>query len=184
MGKVVGGMTVSLDGFVNDQNGDTSRLFSDFDAVLESEIMQDAIRTTGAVIMGRRSYEMASGDFTGYEFQTPIFVVTHDPPEQTPKGENEKLRFNFVSDGVEHAVTEAKTAAGDRDVTVVGGADTTQQLLRAGLIDELQISIMPVLLGDGTRLLEHLGDTPIKLERVRVVESPSGRTDLIFRVVK
>jgi dihydrofolate reductase len=183
MGKVVFGMTMSLDGFVNDRNGSVSRLYPDLDALRETEMLQEAIRATGAVLMGRGAYDMAQGDFTDYEFQVPIFVVTHDAPKKVAKGENERLRFNFVTDGVESAIQKAKAAAGNKDVTVIGGANIAQQCLKKGLLDEIQIGIVPVLLGEGLRLFEHLGSEPIELERIRVIESPT-RTDLMFRVVK
>src|ERR1700737_2437402 len=115
---VVVGMTVSLDGFVNDRNGSVERLYPDLVALRETEVLQEAIANTGAVVMGRRAYEMANGDFTGYEFQVPIFVVTHQPPKERAKGENTKLSFAFVGD-VESAVQRAKKAAGNKDVTVV-----------------------------------------------------------------
>ena len=111
MTKVIGGMNMSLDGFVNDRNGSVSRLYPDMQAMVESEVLQEAMRTTGAVLMGRHSYDMGNGDFTGYEFQVPLFVVTHNAPDQVAKGENDKLSFTFVTDGIESAVNQAKAAA-------------------------------------------------------------------------
>jgi dihydrofolate reductase len=183
MGKVVGGMTMSLDGLVNDRNGSVSRLYPDLAEFRKTELGQEAIKTTGAVMMGRRAYDMAEGDFTDYEFQVPIFVLTHEVPEKVAKGENENLKFNFVTDGIESAIEKAKAAAGDKNVTVVGGANTVQQLIKAGLLDEIEIDIVPVLLGEGLRLFEHLGPEQIELETTRVVETP-GYTHLRFRVVK
>jgi dihydrofolate reductase len=183
MGKVLFGMTISLDGFVNDQNGDVSRLYPDLGALRQTEMLQEVIKTTGAVVMGRRAYDMAEGDFTDYEFQVPIFVLTHDVPEKVAKGENGSLTFTFVTDGIESAIEQAKAAAGDKYVTVIGGANTAQQCIKKGLLDEIQIGIVPVLLGGGLRLFEHLGTEHIELERMRVLESPT-RTDLRFRVVK
>ncbi|MDP9366361.1 MAG: dihydrofolate reductase family protein [Chloroflexota bacterium] len=182
MAKVLLGMTVSLDGFVNDRDGGVGRLFPDLGALRETEAMREAIRTTGAVVMGRRAYEMGP-DYTGYEFQVPIFVLTHRPPERPATGENDRLTFTFVSDGIESAVRQARVAAGDRDVAVIGGANTAQQALRAGLVDELQIDVRPVLLGGGLRLFEHLDDAPLELERIGVRESPTT-TDLRFRVLR
>lgn len=184
MGKVTGGMSMSLDGFIEDKNGSVARLYPDLDNLRQTEMLQEAMRNTGAVVMGRHSYDMAQGDFTGYEFQAPIFVVTHAVPKTVAKGENDKLKFHFVSDGVESAVKQAKAAAGDKDVTIIGGADTIQQVLKAGLLDELEIGIMPILLGDGLRLFDKLGEDEIKLEKFRIIELPSGRTDIHFRVVK
>ena len=129
------------------------------------------------MVMGRRAYDMAEGDFTGYEFQVPIFVLSHDVPEKVAKGENEGLSFTFVTDGIESAIEKAKAAAGDKYVTVIGGANTAQQCIQAGLLDEIQIGIVPVLLGEGLRLFEHIGTEQIELESTRVIESP-GRTDL------
>ena len=184
MGKVVGGMTMSLDGFVNDRNGNVGVLYPDLGELAATDMLQESIRNTGAVVMGRHAYDMANGDFTGYEYQVPIFVVTHDIPQKVAKGENDKFKFNFVTDGVESAMKKAQAAAGDKDVTLIGGANIIQQCLKAGLMDELQIGIMPVLLGNGLRLFEHIADQEIKLEKISLVESPAGRTDIFFRVVK
>jgi len=183
MGKVVGGMTMSLDGFVNDRNGDVSRLYPDLAELRKTELLQEIIKTTGAVVMGRHAYDMAEGDFTDYEFQVPIFVLTHDAPEKVAKGENERLKFTFVTDGIESAIAKAKAAAGDKYVTVIGGANTAQQLLKAGLIDEIQMDIIPLLLCEGLRLFDHIGTEHIELESTRVIES-SGVTHLGFRVIK
>lgn len=183
MGKVLLGMTISLDGFVNDRNGDVGSLYPDLGELRKTEVLQESIKTTGAVVMGRSAYDMAEGDFTDYEFQVPIFVLTHDIPEKVAKGENGSLTFTFVTDGIESAIEKAKAVAGDKYVTVIGGANTAQQLIKAGLLDEIQIGIVPVLLGEGLRLFEHIGTEHIELERTRVIESPT-RTDLRFRIVK
>ncbi len=184
MGKVMGGMTISLDGFINDRTGSVSKLYENFDELVASDMLQEAMRTTGAVVMGRNTYDMANGDFTGYEYQAPIFVVTHDAPETVAKGENENLKFHFVTQGFESAIQQAKAAAGDKDVQLVGGASANQQVLKAGLMDELQIGIVPVILGDGVRLFENLESLEIELEKIRIIELPAGRTDILFRVVK
>jgi dihydrofolate reductase len=182
--KVIGGMAMSLDGFVNDGNGSVARLYPDMEAMHETEVLQEAMKNTGAVLMGRHTYDMANGDFTGYEFQVPIFVVTHHVPEQVAKGENENLHFTFVTDGLESAVRQAKGAAGENKVvTVVGGASILQQLMKAGLLDELQVDIAPVLLGEGLRLFEHLAAQQIELEKIKVTDS-SFTTAFHFRIVK
>jgi dihydrofolate reductase len=183
MGKVLLGTTMSLDGFIADRNGDVSRLYPDLSELRKTEVLQESIKTTGAVVMGKRAYDMAEGDFTDYEYQVPIFVLTHDVPEKVAKGENRKLTFTFVTDGIESAIEKAKAAAGGKNVTVIGGANTAQQLIRAGLLDEIQIGIMPVLLGEGLRFFEHLGTEHIELEKIGVIESPV-RTDLRFRFIK
>ena len=183
MAKVVVGMTTSLDGFVNDRNGSVERLYPDLEALAKTEFLKEVIAYTGAVVMGRRAYDMGNGDFTGYEFQVPIFVVTHRPPKEAPKGQNANLSITFVTEGTETAVQKAKEAAGNRDVTVVGGASTAQQIIRAGLADELELGIVPVLFGGGLKFFENLGDRPPQLQTMQVMESP-GRTDIRYRVVK
>ncbi len=183
MGNVIVGATMSLDWFMNDRNGDVSRLYPDFEALRRTEMLQEEIQATGAVVMGRRAYDMAEGDLTDYEYQVPIFVLTHHIPEKGAKGENDKLTLTFVTDGIESAIEKAKAAAGDKQVMVVGGANTAQQCLRARLVDEIHIGIVPVLFGEGLRFFEPGGNEQVELERTRVFESPT-RTDLWFRVVK
>ena len=183
MGNVMIGATLSLDGFMNDRHGEVSRLYPDLEALRRTEMLQEEIRTTGAVVMGRRAYDMAEGDLTDYEYQVPIFVLTHHLPEQVAKGENDQLTLTFVTDGIESAIEKAKAAAGDEHVMVVGGANTAQQCLRAGLVDEIHICIVPVLFGEGLRFFEPLVNEQMELERTRVFESLT-RIDLWFRVVK
>ena len=183
MGNVIIGATMSLDWFMNDRHGDVSRLYPNLEALRKTEMLQEEIRTTGAVVMGRRAYDMAEGDVTDYEYQVPIFVLTHHLPEQVAKGQNNQLTVSFVTDGIHRAIEQAKAAAGDKQVMVVGGANTAQQCLRAGLVDEIHMGIVPVLLGAGLRFFEPGVSEQLQLERIRVFESPT-RTDLWFRVVK
>ena len=185
MGKVIAGMSMSLDGFVNDRNGSVEKLYSDFGELHDAPTFQKMIESTGAVVMGRHTYAMAdpfewAND--DYEFQTPIFVLTHTPPAKYPKG-NGRLSFTFVTDGIENAISQAKKAAEGRDIQVIGAA-TIQQCLNAGLCDELQIDIMPVLLGGGLRLFENIDTEKIKLERTKVELTTPARTSMTFRVVK
>lgn len=185
MAKVVLSMTMSLDGFVNDRGGSVKSLYPDLSALRNTRLLQESIRVTGAVVMGKNTFAMAGDpDFYAdhYEFQVPIFVVIDEAPERLPK-QNNKLRFTFVTEGIESAIARAKGAAGDKQVTVVGGANTGQQLLRAGLVDELQVGIMPMLLCKGLRLVEHLDGNEIKLEKSKVLET-GARTDIWFRVLK
>lgn len=183
MGNVIIGATMSLDWYMSDRNGDVGRLYPDLEMLRDTEFLQEEMQTTGAVVMGRHAYNMGNGDFTGYEYQVPIFVLTHHVPEQAPKGQNDHLTITFVTDGIERAIAQAKAAARDRHVMVVGGANTAQQCLRAGLVDELHIGVAPVLLGDGLRFFEPPIDEQLRLERTRVFTSPL-RTDLWFRIVK
>lgn len=184
MAKVVFVMTMSLDGFVNDANGSGALLSPNLGELNQTDMMQEAIRKTGAVVMGRKTFEMASDPdlyADTYEFQVPIFVITTHPPERKPK-ENDRLRFTFVTT-VEAAVQQAKQAAGELDVVVVGGPNVGQQLLKAGLVDELQIGIIPVLLSGGRQLFEHLEGMQIILNKTRLVET-GQRTDIYFTVLK
>ncbi|MBK8024750.1 MAG: dihydrofolate reductase family protein [Chloroflexi bacterium] len=183
MGKVIGGMTMSLDGYVSDPKGGLGQLYPDMDALHNSEVLQEEIRTTGAVILGRTSYDMAPDpDFyaDGYEYQTPLFVVTHRVPDRKPK-ENDRLTITFVTEGIERAVEMAKAAAGDRNVLLIG-ASMNQQGLNAGLVDELHMGIMPVLLGSGLRLFDHVPPARFRMEKIRVLED-GERTDIWYRVV-
>lgn len=186
MGKVILGMTLSLDGFVNDREGSVAALYPDLEALKDTEPLRKSIQNTGAVVMGRNSYAMAEDPdwFAGnYEYQVPILVLTHQPPQKHPK-ETGDLTFTFVTDGIESAIRQAKAAAGNKDVTVIGAASTAQQCLRAGLADELHVDIMPVLLGAGLRPFDGLDANQIQLERLDVMALPGGRTHLKFRVIK
>ena len=172
---------MSLDGFVHDANGSAATLYPDLQALQGTPYMTAEIERTGAVLMGRRTFEMGDPDsFVGnYEFQVPIFVVTHRPPETAPK-QDERLTFTFLSD-LDSAVEQAKAAAGDRVVQVVGGPAVIQQLLRQGLVDELRVDVMPVLLGGGLRLFESL--EAVRLEKL-LVDEVGARTSLAFRVIR
>ena len=171
---------MSLDGFVADPNASVAQLYPDLAAVQGTPYMNAEIEKTGAVLMGRRTFEMGDPDsFVGNdEFQVPIFVVTHHPPPTAPK-QDERLTFTF-GDDLASAVEQAKAAAGDRAVQVVGGASVIQQLLRASLVDELRVDLMPVILGGGMRLLENI--EPVRIEKIQV-EEVGARTSLAFRVV-
>jgi dihydrofolate reductase len=150
---VLARMTMSLDGFVVDRNGSVERLHADLAALAGTGYMTAMQAETGAVLMGRRTFGMADDPdwYVGnYEFQVPIVVLTHHPPATAPR-QDDHLTFTFV-DGLASAVRQARLAAGERAVTVVGGIDVIRQLLRAGLVDELAIDIMPVILAGGRRL--------------------------------
>ena len=107
-------------------------------------------------------------------------MVSKDAPKNVPQGET---KFTFVTDGVESAIEQAKRAAGNQNVYVVGGANVAQQCIKAGLLDEMRIHTAHWLLGEGIRLFDHLGTQSTELDRTKVVDSP-GVTHLIFRVVK
>jgi dihydrofolate reductase len=186
MQKVIAGMTMSLDGFINDKNGSADSLSPDFTELLATPSFKEMIKDTGAVIMGKHTYEMADPFLwinEGYEFQVPLFILTHAVPEKFPKG-NDNLTLTFVTYGVESAISQAKEAAGDKVVQIIGGADTIQECLNSGLCDELWIDIMPILLGKGLRLFENIDTDKISLERIKVEETTDKRTSIIFGVTK
>ena len=186
MGKVVLGMTMSLDGFINDRNGSVEALYPDLAAWRETEPGRESIRNTGAVVMGRNSFAMSEDPdwFAGsYEYQVPIFVLTHEPPRKHPK-EMGDLTFTFVTNGMDSAISQAKVAAGDKDVNVIGATSTAKQCLEARLADELHVDIMPVFLGGGLRAFEEIDSGQIHLERIKVMEFSRGRTHLRFRIIK
>lgn len=109
-----------------------------------------------------------------------LSVLSHTVPEKLARGET---AFTFVTDGPESVLTQAKAAAGDKNVVIGGGVHTAQQFISAGSIDELQIHLVPVLLGEGLRLFDSIGGKLVKLEKTRVVDAPDV-THLTFRVVK
>ncbi|GIK37922.1 MAG: hypothetical protein BroJett011_17550 [Chloroflexota bacterium] len=107
MGKVIIGMTMSLDGYVEDRSGSVGALYPDLDTLRDTEPLCEAIQHTGAVVMGWKAFAMAKDpDFYAgnYEFQVPIFVLTHTPPDKRPK-ETDQLTFTFVTDGIESVIT-------------------------------------------------------------------------------
>ncbi len=157
----------------------------------EDELFRESLDRTGAFLMGRRMFsggegiwedDPVAGGWWGDDppFGVPVFVLTHHAREPLVKGDT---TFTFVTEGIEAALAQARRAGGERDVTVAGGAGVAQQYLSAGLLDELQIHVAPVLLGDGVRLFDRLGDPPPRLELRRVVDSPSA-THLQYRVAR
>ena len=152
-----------------------------------SEIFEAASADTGAVVMGRNMFGPVRGPWTeplwnGWwgddpPFHVPVFVLTHHEREPLTLGETS---FHFVTEGPERAVELAREAAGDEDVSVGGGGETIQQLLRGGLLDELLLNQVPVILGDGVRLLEDI-PASVKLEQTRVVEG-DGVAHLFYAV--
>lgn len=186
MAKVILGVTISLDGFAEDRSGSVGALYPDLDTLRNTEVMREAIKNCGAVVMSWKEFAMAEDPdwYAGnYEFQVPIFVFTDKAPKKHPK-ETDKLSFTFVTDGIESAVRQARDAAGNNDVQIIGSATTVQQFLEKGLADELQLDIMPIFLFEGFRPFENIGGKRFQLERFKVAELPSGRTHLRFRIIK
>ena len=199
MGKVIVGLSVSLDGFVAGADDGLERplgvggerLFAWMSAGPESNrihpyfappdasvaVIERWFAECGAMVSGRRTFDIAGGWKDGHPIDVPIFVVTHEPPTDGAWSP----RVTFVTEGVERAVDLAQKAAGDRAVSVCA-ANTAQQLLRAGKLDEIEVSVAPVLLGSGVRLFDHLGSAPIELEQISAIESV-GVTHIRYRVV-
>jgi dihydrofolate reductase len=153
----------------------------------DSEVVEETLRTTGAVVMGRRMFSGGEGPWQddpnadGWwgddpPFRVPVFVLTQHARETAIKQGG--TSFTFVTDGIKSALDQARAAAGTKDVLVAGGASVVQQYLEAGLLDELQIHLAPVLLGEGVRLFDRLA--PAELEATRVIASPAV-THLTFR---
>jgi dihydrofolate reductase len=162
------------------------------EAGADDEVMKESLARQGAVVMGRRMFSGGSGPWEddpnadGWwrddpPFRVPVFILTHHAREPVTKQGG--TTFTFVTDGIEPALQQARAAAGDRDVLVAGGAGAVQQYLRAGLLDELQIHLVPVLLGGGVRLLDNLGDAKGGLKLDRVVDSRAV-THLRYRIEK
>jgi dihydrofolate reductase len=195
MGKVGIGFSMSLDGFIAGPNDDVQQVFKWYfsgDTEFEfpggmgvkisqqsADLLQEQIEATGALVTGRRQFDLTHGWGGRHPLDVPVFVVTHSVPEGWDK---EGSPFTFVTDGVVHAVELAQAAAGDKMV-VIDGASIVQQSLQAGLVDLIGVDLVPVLLGQGVRFFDHLEAVPVKLEIMQVVEAP-GVTHLRYRVVK
>jgi dihydrofolate reductase len=154
-----------------------------------NDLVEEGIRATGATIMGRRMYSGGQGPWEddpnadGWwgddpPFHHPVFVLTHHPRERREMQGG--TSFTFVTDGIDSALEQARDAAGDKDMTIGGGAEAIQQFLEAGLVDELQIHVVPVLLGGGARLLDRVGPDDVELETTTVMEA-AGVVHLRYR---
>jgi dihydrofolate reductase len=162
----------------------------------DSEVQREVFENLGAFVMGRNMFGGGKGPWgsdpafddpwTGWwgdepPYHAPVFVLTHH--EREPVEMQGGTTYHFVTDGFESALEQAREAAGEKDVLISGGAETIQQYLSAGKVDEMQLHVVPRLLGDGARLLDNLGDDPPRLEITRVIESPAV-THVRYRVVK
>jgi dihydrofolate reductase len=163
-------------------NGDTpSRHYPAFRmSPVSAQFFDEIADRCGAMLSGRRTYDIAgawggSGPLPG----VPLFVLTHRAPAKVPAGDP---AYTFVTDGIESALDQARSAAAGKDVSLMGSA-AVQQCLRSGLLDEITIHLVPVLLGGGVRLLDHLDGHAPKLDCIRVVEAP-GVTHLTYRVIR
>ena len=156
----------------------------------DNDIMKETTANIGAVIMGRKMYSGGEGPWENDPnpdgwwgdnppFKVPVFVLTSHPRETVTKEGG--TSFTFVTDGIESALAQAKAAAGDKDISLAGGANAIQQFIKADLADEMEIHLVPILLGGGTRLLDNLGEA--KFEKIQVIDSPHV-THLKFRIKK
>jgi dihydrofolate reductase len=198
MTKVAAGITTSLDGYITGPDDGPGRGLGDDGERLhywvfggpwsyeaeprgeptgaDKEVLDEAFARVGAVVGGRNTYEAAEAWGGHNPFGVPFFIVTHRP-EDAPTDAG----FTFVN-GLEEAIARAREAAGGKDVFVMGGADVIRQALRAGYVEELSISIAPVVLGGGKRLFDDFHQT-VGLEHLRLLQSPFA-THITYRVVR
>jgi dihydrofolate reductase len=211
MSSVTCQISISLDGFVAGPNQSTENPIGEGGARLhewafatttwreqhgsgggernaDADVAEEVVQGVGAYIMGRKMFGGGDGPWDetwrGWwgedpPYHVPVFVLTHHPREPLPMEGG--TTFTFVTDGIESALEQARTAAGDKDVMIAGGASAVQQYLAAGLLDELYLHIVPIVLGAGERLLEGVGDP--RLEPVKVIASPAV-THVKYRVVR
>ena len=197
MTTIAAGFSMSLDGFIADEHDDPSLVFAwmmmgdtavkvqtgdkdyDFKVDEESADRWDTSKMPfGVVVSGRGMFDTAQAWGGKHPMGVPVVVLTHSIPQQWADSPN----FTFVTEGLEAALAKAADIAGDKQIAV-GGADVTRQFLKAGLLDEIGIDLVPVLMGKGVRLFEYLGIEPIHLECTNAVKAP-GVVHLGFKVVK
>jgi dihydrofolate reductase len=211
MGSVTCHISISLDGFVAGPNqsvenpiGEGGMRLHEWvfptdswrkqqglgggDRSADAEVVDEVVQDIGAYIMGRKMFGGGQGawdeTWMGWwgdnpPYHAPVFVLTHHA--RTPLSMQGGTTFTFVTDGIESALEQARTAAGDKDVAIAGGASAVRQYLAAGRLDELYLHMIPIILGAGERLLEHVGDPT--LEPVKVVASPTV-THIKYRVIR
>jgi len=192
MGKVVLSASMSLDGFMAGPDVDLERpmgaggerlhewLFDESaEGRLDAEVARETSAAIGAVVIGRRTFDVGLAPWGDVPYPVPCFVLTHESRDDLPMASG---TFTFVDGSLPSALEHAQAAAGERDVLLMG-ASVGQQFLDVGLVDEIAVQLVPVLLGLGTRLFDHLGTEHIELERTAAIESPHV-THLRFRVVR
>jgi len=205
MGKVSADISMSLDGFITGPNDGLERPLGEGGERLhewlyelaswrdrhglaggessrDAEVLDEAFRNTAAMLMGRRMFDVGEGPW-GDEppFHVPIFIVTHE--ERATVTKEGGTTYSFVTDGIASALEQARAAAGDKDISVAGGANLIGQCLTDGLLDEIQVHLVPVVIGSGVRLFDIQVSDQIELECIRVIDSP-GVTHLKYRVVR
>ncbi|QND52040.1 dihydrofolate reductase [Phyllobacterium sp. 628] len=190
MGKSVLFFSMSLDGFIAGPQVDVKNplgkggerlhqwMFENVSPA-NAQMLREPAERVGAVIVGRRTFDVGVDLWGDTPYPVPSFVVTHEKRDPQPM---KSARFVFVDDGIESALAQARAAAGDKDIIVMG-ANTAQQMLKAGLADEIVLQIVPVLLGAGSRLFDYIGNQPIELKTTRVLES-AAVTHMTFEIAK
>ena len=196
MATVVTEMTMSLDGYVADEADRVDELFGWYEdgpvatpspgsdlvwrtSEASAGYLRDLVAAVGAVVFGRRTFDLMDGFGGRQPYGVPLFFVTHEVPagwqERHPDAD-----VTFVTDGVESAIEQAAKAAGD-GVVCIGGPDLVRQALDAGLLDEVRVHLAPVVLGGGVPFFAGLGTTPVRFDDPRVVQG-TGVTHLAYRV--
>jgi dihydrofolate reductase len=199
MSKVLAGITMSLDGFITGPNdrlgaglGDGGERLHHWvfggpwtyegergaPADVDKAYLTELFSSGGAMICGRTMHDVVNGWGDDPGFGMPVFVVTHRPDARVVKGDTS---FDFITGGIEEALTRAEEAAAGKNVIIMGGADLLRQYLAAGLVDEFTLTIAPILLGAGKRLFDGITRTDIAFERTGIVESPYA-THIRFRI--
>lgn len=192
MAKVIFHISMSLDGFITgphprpeDPLGDAGRLHDwmfDAQTEVDAEVLDEVNTAPGAIVIGRRMFDEGVGPWGDPPpFHRPVFVVTHRP--QSPIPRQGGTTYHFVTGGIEAAVKEAASVAGGKPVGLWGGADLIQQALQAGLIDEFHLHLIPILLGGGVRLFDHLGEPLPRLRKTRAIDTPNA-THLRYTVLR
>jgi len=198
MTRVVAAITISLDGYITGPNDGPGRGLGDGGERLhywvfggpwsyeadrsgeatgaDKEYLERGMARAGAIVVGRGMYDAAEAWGGQNPFGVPLFVVTHRPEDAPSEG-----GFTFV-DGLDEAIARARQAAGGKDISVGGGADVIRQALRSGLVDELAMSIAPIILGGGKRLFDDFEQT-LNLEHAALLQSPFA-THITYRLVR
>jgi dihydrofolate reductase len=198
MGLVISNLSMSLDGFIEDADGSVERLFEWYTSgpvetgsanpdirfrmsAEDAEHFQETIKAIGALVAGRRLFDVAGGWNGAHPTGVPVFVVTHrvPTPEEWP---HQDAPFTFVTDGVDSAIAQAKAAAGDKDV-VIASPSIAQQALDAGLLDVITVDLVPYLLGSGTPYFANLSSAPVRLDDP-TIRRGDRVTHLSYRVVR
>ena len=198
MGQVISNLSMSLDGFIEDANGSVESVFEWYGAgpvemtsanpdvsfrlsAEDAAFLRETMASIGALVAGRRLFDVAGGWKGAHPAGVPVFVVTHRVPtrEEFPYPD---APFTFVTDGVESAIAQAKVVAGEKDVSIASPS-IAQQALNAGLLDVITVDLAPFLLGAGTPYFAKLASTPVRLDNP-TIRAGSRVTHLRYRVLR